>query len=58
MYGERLIDRIDFEELALKTLDPSLGPKISRLGYLDAKVKLEEQLKVSLTSLVSARQIQ
>ena len=28
-YGERLIDRLDFEELALKSLDPSLGPKIT-----------------------------
>ena len=28
-YGERLVDRLDFEELALKSLDPSLGPKIT-----------------------------
>lgn len=28
-YGERLIDRLDFEELALKSLDPSLGPRIT-----------------------------
>lgn len=28
-YGERLADRIDFEELALKGVDPSLSPKIS-----------------------------
>ncbi|EGN98487.1 hypothetical protein SERLA73DRAFT_183524 [Serpula lacrymans var. lacrymans S7.3] len=27
-YGERLVDRIDFEELALKSVDPSLGPSI------------------------------
>ncbi|ESK95780.1 hypothetical protein Moror_12392 [Moniliophthora roreri MCA 2997] len=26
--GERLVDRIDFEELALKGVDPSLGPTI------------------------------
>ncbi|KIJ62596.1 hypothetical protein HYDPIDRAFT_114247 [Hydnomerulius pinastri MD-312] len=25
-YGERIVDRIDFEELALKGVDPSLGP--------------------------------
>lgn len=31
-YGERLIDRIDFEELALKTIDPSLGPKVTKLS--------------------------
>jgi hypothetical protein len=28
-YGVRLIDRIDFEELALKSIDPSLAPKLS-----------------------------
>lgn len=28
-YGERLIKRLDFEELALKSLDPSLGPRIT-----------------------------
>ncbi|KAG2112300.1 mitochondrial K+-H+ exchange-related-domain-containing protein [Suillus discolor] len=28
-FGERIIDRIDFEELALKGVDPSLGPSIT-----------------------------
>ncbi|EMD40059.1 hypothetical protein CERSUDRAFT_112276 [Gelatoporia subvermispora B] len=28
LYGERLIDRLDFEELALKSVDPSLGPSL------------------------------
>ncbi|KAG2151325.1 mitochondrial K+-H+ exchange-related-domain-containing protein [Suillus clintonianus] len=27
--GERIVDRIDFEELALKGVDPSLGPSIT-----------------------------
>ncbi|KAI0701553.1 mitochondrial K+-H+ exchange-related-domain-containing protein [Cerioporus squamosus] len=31
LYGERLVDRLDFEELALKSLDPSLAPKLSDL---------------------------
>lgn len=31
LYGERLVDRLDFEELALKSLDPSLGPRLSDL---------------------------
>ncbi len=31
LYGERLVDRLDFEELALKSLDPSLAPKISNI---------------------------
>jgi len=29
-YGEQMVDRIDFEELALKGVDPSLGPVITR----------------------------
>ncbi|GBE89343.1 hypothetical protein SCP_1600040 [Sparassis crispa] len=28
LYGERLMNRLDFEELALQSVDPSLGPKI------------------------------
>jgi len=28
--GERLVDRMDFEELALKGIDPSLGPSVTR----------------------------
>ncbi|CAE6443022.1 unnamed protein product [Rhizoctonia solani] len=31
-YGEKMVDRIDFEELALASIDTSLGPKISQLG--------------------------
>ncbi|CAE7124094.1 unnamed protein product [Rhizoctonia solani] len=31
-YGEKLVDKIDFEELALASIDTSLGPKISQLG--------------------------
>ena len=30
--GERLVDRMDFEELALKSIDPSLGPSIKHPG--------------------------
>ncbi|KLO09062.1 hypothetical protein SCHPADRAFT_834439 [Schizopora paradoxa] len=39
--GERAVDRIDFQELALKSMDPSLGPKISNFGSPD--VKFEEK---------------
>lgn len=28
--GERLVDRMDFEELALKGIDPSLGPQVTQ----------------------------
>ncbi|RPD58008.1 hypothetical protein L226DRAFT_615005 [Lentinus tigrinus ALCF2SS1-7] len=31
LYGERIADRLDFEELALRSLDPSLGPKLSSI---------------------------
>ncbi|KAI0769812.1 mitochondrial K+-H+ exchange-related-domain-containing protein [Fomes fomentarius] len=31
LYGERLIDRLEFEELALKSLDPSVGPRLSNI---------------------------
>ncbi|CAL1712492.1 unnamed protein product [Somion occarium] len=30
LYGERIVDRIDFEELALKSINPSLAPRIFR----------------------------
>lgn len=38
LYGERLVDRLDFEELALKSFDTSLGPKILPVGRTD-KIK-------------------
>lgn len=38
VYGERLVDRIDFEELALKSVDPNLGPKITKFGHSEAEV--------------------
>ncbi|KAF9553233.1 hypothetical protein CPC08DRAFT_713943 [Agrocybe pediades] len=30
-FGERLVDRLEFEELALKSIDPSLAPSITKL---------------------------
>ncbi|TBU23259.1 mitochondrial K+-H+ exchange-related-domain-containing protein [Dichomitus squalens] len=39
LYGERLVDRLDFEELALKSLDPSLGPKISNIVPSSSKTE-------------------
>ncbi|TDL22116.1 hypothetical protein BD410DRAFT_815051 [Rickenella mellea] len=41
VYGERLQSRVEFEELALKSIDPSLGPKAYKLGASD--VKLDEK---------------
>ena len=31
-YGERLMNRMDFEELSLRSIDPSLGPSIKHPG--------------------------
>ncbi|KAL0960987.1 hypothetical protein HGRIS_005983 [Hohenbuehelia grisea] len=31
--GERLVDRLEFEELALKAIDPSLGPSITHPDF-------------------------
>ncbi|TFY70974.1 hypothetical protein EVG20_g2039 [Dentipellis fragilis] len=47
-YGERLVDRIDFEELALKGVDPSLGPHISQLrrSTQDAKKEAEKGIVI------------
>ncbi|KIM80956.1 hypothetical protein PILCRDRAFT_821813 [Piloderma croceum F 1598] len=44
-YGERLVDRMDFEELALKGVDPSLGPSIThpQLGSRNEKLAKEAQ---------------
>ncbi|KAL5524460.1 hypothetical protein ACEPAF_9600 [Sanghuangporus sanghuang] len=39
--GERIMDRIEFEELSLKSMDPSLGPKLSKFGR--SSVRLEEK---------------
>ncbi|KAJ8474895.1 hypothetical protein ONZ51_g6902 [Trametes cubensis] len=41
LYGERLVDRLDFEELALKSLDPSLGPRLSNIVHTSSKKKEE-----------------
>lgn len=38
---------MDFEELALKSLDPSLGPSLSRFGHSETDIKPEDDLTVS-----------
>lgn len=44
-YGERIVDRMDFEELALKGIDPSLGPSITHpdLGGHDGEKMCKEE---------------
>ncbi|KIP09703.1 hypothetical protein PHLGIDRAFT_67051 [Phlebiopsis gigantea 11061_1 CR5-6] len=48
LYGERLVDRIDFEELALKSLDPSLGPNLTRFGHSESNVESEKTPQIPL----------
>ncbi|CEL51690.1 hypothetical protein RSOLAG1IB_00225 [Rhizoctonia solani AG-1 IB] len=52
-YGEKLVDRIDFEELALASIDTSLGPKISQLGTRGSEGRKlsEEQTKTHTVSI-------
>ncbi|KDQ62671.1 hypothetical protein JAAARDRAFT_467692 [Jaapia argillacea MUCL 33604] len=48
-YGEQLMDKIEFEELALKGLDPSLGPRLSNLKKLkDTPENEKDHTKISL----------
>lgn len=58
VYGERQVDRMDFEELALKSLDPSLGPSLTRLGHSESDIKPEDNLTVSLCSTLNIFQSQ
>ena len=51
-YGERLVDRVDFEELALKGVDPSMGPKMSR-----PRSPSEEQKKTALVRIAAVRRM-
>jgi hypothetical protein len=45
--GEAIVDRIDFEELALKGIDPSLGPTILRPDFSRKEEKDSKNYKVS-----------
>lgn len=38
--GERLMDRIEFEELSLKSLDPSLGPSVVHASSTEKKLQV------------------
>ncbi|KAF9468714.1 mitochondrial K+-H+ exchange-related-domain-containing protein [Collybia nuda] len=50
--GEQLVDRIDFEELALKGIDPSLGPTITHPGRNGAEVKSAHIEKIRASRLI------
>ncbi|PBK97839.1 hypothetical protein ARMGADRAFT_987831 [Armillaria gallica] len=47
-YGERVVDRIDFEELALKGVDPSIGPTVLHPDF-SGKVGRKESSLVKQT---------
>lgn len=50
--GERIVDRIDFEELALKGVDPSLGPSVTH-----ADITGQEVNKVNFSEKQSPRDV-
>ena len=50
--GESLVDRMDFEELALKGIDPTLGPSLSHPdlpGNNAKKQRKEEESQIKGT---------
>jgi hypothetical protein len=49
-FGEKLVDRMEFEELALKSIDPSLGPSITQLKRSPVLNEKEELPKVGFPS--------
>ncbi|KAI0712858.1 mitochondrial K+-H+ exchange-related-domain-containing protein [Cerioporus squamosus] len=49
LYGERIADRLDFEEHALRSLDPSLGPKLSDLIPQRSKTEDTPVVRITLT---------
>ncbi|KAG5721493.1 hypothetical protein E4T56_gene13243 [Termitomyces sp. T112] len=49
--GERLVDRLDFEELALKGIDPSLGPTIARSDMASQSSQGVEHEKIKIPLL-------
>lgn len=38
---------MEFEELALKSLDPSLGPSLTRFGHSESDIKPDDSPTVS-----------
>lgn len=42
------MDRIEFEELSLKSLDPSLGPKPHRIDKPELTIEETRQLHISV----------
>lgn len=56
--GERFLDRIDFEELALKGIDPSFGPSIRHPdfgGHSQDDIKKKPPVKVFVSKIYFTR---
>ena len=51
--GERLVDRMEFEELALKGIDPSLGPQVQAGTQISMEPKSQRsQIKVGVNVII------
>jgi hypothetical protein len=59
-YGEKLYDRLEFEELALSGLDPALGPKLHKFGKkaidVEKGTSTEKDSSSSSSDVVSAEE--
>lgn len=55
LYGERLIDRLEFEELALKSLDPSLGPRLANIVHPSGTEKVANTVVCAFHPLLKRR---
>jgi hypothetical protein len=53
-YGEKLYDRLEFEELALSGLDPALGPKLHKFGKKAIDVEKGTSTEKDASSLSDA----
>lgn len=53
--GERMVDRLEFEELALKSFDPSMGPSITQLKRSPVLDKKKPTIVSSELGLVHCR---
>ncbi|KAF8157853.1 mitochondrial K+-H+ exchange-related-domain-containing protein [Crassisporium funariophilum] len=59
-FGERLVDRMDFEELALKSIDPSMGPSITQFKRTPVLEEKREPMTIPLVfppSLLSSSEV-
>lgn len=51
--GEKAQARLDFEELALKSIDPALGPRITAAGEGAKELEASKEGKPSTVSCIA-----